>query len=131
MLPVPVPVPVPFAAIIEDVRRREEPAGALLGIFLNAELAILLTMRISEGTDHVDELFLRHLVGVVADLQMVAVIFAVLRVEGRPARIDRLLWRELHGRLENEPTRFLDLIVVGAHRSWSCASGRCIPAAGA
>jgi DNA repair protein RadC len=126
-----LPAPVPFAAIIEDVRQRAEPAGALLGIFLNAEHGTLLTMRISEGTDHVDELFLRHLVGVVADMQMVAVIFAVMRVEGRPARIDRLLWRELYERLENEPTRFLDVIVIGAKRSWSCASGRRIPAAGA
>jgi DNA repair protein RadC len=116
--------PTPYDAICDDMRRRRSPDGALVGIFLNAERHIVLTTEISEGTRHVDELFLRHLVTVVADIGVPDVVFAVARATGRPARIDRLLWRELLERLDDGSTGLLDLMVVGESRWWSAASGR-------
>jgi hypothetical protein len=114
--------PAPYDAICDDVRRRGRPDGALLGVFLNRERRIVLTTEVSEGTHHVDELFLRHLVSLVTDIGVAEVAFAVARSTGRPTRIDKLLWREMVSRLGNGPTSLLDLIVVGEDRWWSAAN---------
>jgi DNA repair protein RadC len=96
--------------------------GALRAVFLDARGAVVLTVDIEEGTGHVDELFLRHLVTVVSDLAVAAVVFASLRASGRPSRVDKLLWRELSARIHDRTT-LLDLLVVGDGRLWSLAQG--------
>jgi DNA repair protein RadC len=114
-------IPTPYDAICDDVRRRGSPDGALLAVFLSAESQILLTVAVGEGTHHVDELFLRHLVAVVVDIGVAEVVLAVARASGRPTRIDKLLWRELFDRLDGAPTTLLDVVVVGESRWWSAA----------
>jgi DNA repair protein RadC len=114
----------PHDLICTEVRRRTTPDGGLLGVFLDAEQRIVLCVEIGEGTTDVDELFLRHLVAIVADVGLAAIVFAVVRPTGRPLRIDKLLWRQLRDRLDGSPTRLLDVMVVGEQLCWSAATGR-------
>jgi DNA repair protein RadC len=100
---------------------RDTICGGLLGLFLDAAGRVALTTVVSEGTDDVDELFLRHLVAMVADVGLAAVVFAVARASGKPSRVDRRLWRELSSRLASLPTELLDVVVVGESSSWSAA----------
>jgi hypothetical protein len=97
--------------------------GGLRAVFLDEHGIIRLTVGFDEGTGCVDELFLRHLVAVVSELAVAAVVFAVVRSAGRPARVDKLLWRELSTRLADSTTRLGDVIVLGSHRRWSARSG--------
>jgi hypothetical protein len=118
------PLLTPHDAICDEVRRRAQPEAGLLGVFLDTGHHIVLCVEISEGTADVDELFLRHLVAVVADVGVAAVVFAVARWTGRPMRVDRVLWRELSERLAGSATRLLDVVVVGEDCRWSAATGR-------
>lgn len=117
-------LPTPYGAICDTVRCGDRSDGALIAVFLNRERQIVLTIEIGEGTGHVDELFLRHLVAIVTDIGVAEVIFAVSRAPGRPVRVDKLMWRELGARLAGSTTSLLDVIVVGDGRWWSAASGR-------
>jgi DNA repair protein RadC len=119
--------PTPYGAICEEVRRRDRADGALLVVFLDGGCRIVLTVEVGEGTGHVDELFLRHVVMLTSDVGVAGVVFAVVRSSGRPTRIDKLLWRELSGRLAGATTSLLDLAVVGKLSWWSAASGRSSP----
>ncbi|HEX3823410.1 MAG TPA: JAB domain-containing protein [Mycobacteriales bacterium] len=112
------------AVICDAIRSRAWSEGGLAGVFLNRHREILLIVEIGEGTRHVDELFLRHLVDVVTDVGVADVVFAVMRTSGRPSRIDKLLWRELSERLAGTTTRLHDVIVVGENRSCSAATNR-------
>jgi hypothetical protein len=94
-------------------------AGALLAVFLDERRTVLLTIGFDEGTQHVDELFLRHLVDIVTDIRVAAVAFVVVRANGRPTRVDKRLWHELGARLADTTTRLLDVIVVGETTRWS------------
>jgi DNA repair protein RadC len=118
----------PRQAICQMVRDRAPGDGGLVGVFLDARHRIVLCVDIDEGTGDVDELFLRHLVSLVSDIGVAAVVFAVARPSGRPARVDRLLWRELSDRLAGTTTRLLDVLVVGDSTQWSIAAGRPTPA---
>lgn len=100
------------------------PDGGLLGVFFDAAECVVLTAAVSEGTDDVDELFLRHLVAMVSDVGVAAVAFAVVRAAGKPSRIDKRLWRELSARLATLPTELLDVVVVGETSSWSAAASQ-------
>lgn len=119
-------LPTPYDAICAAVilHCKERTDGALLAVFLDHRAAVALTIGFEEGTEHVDELFLRHLVAVVTDLRIAEVVFAVVRASGRPTRIDKLLWRELRRRLDDASTVVRDVIVVGDAQRWSAASGR-------
>jgi hypothetical protein len=94
-------------------------AGALLAVFLDVRRTVLLTIGFDEGTHHVDELFLRHLVAVVTDIRFAGVAFVVIRPAGRPTRVDKRLWLELSVRLADTTTSLLDLVVVGENGRWS------------
>jgi hypothetical protein len=98
--------------------------GDLFAVFLDPAAQVLMTVEVAEGTRHVDELFLRHLVTLVDDLRLDAVVFAVCRSAGRPRRVDRLLWRELDHRLGCADTRLVDVMVIGTDRLWSASTGR-------
>ena len=87
----------------------------------------MLRVDISEGTAHVDELFLQHVVMLTADVGVAGVTFVDLTAGRPPTRVDRRLWRELSARLAGAPTALLDVIVVGEERWWSAASGRVAP----
>ncbi len=117
------------AAALAPGRGRSD--GALRAVFLDRSRAVVLTVGFDEGTDDVDELFLRHLVTTVADLALASVVFAVLRADGRLTRVDRRLWRELRQRLADGPTQLLDLVVVGDERSWSAAQSKAFSSAAA
>jgi DNA repair protein RadC len=121
------PPPVPRDAIAAELVKRQQPEGGLLGVFLDDEHRIVLCVQISEGTSDVDELYLRHLLTIIGDLGLAAVAFVVTRTSGRPRRADRVLWRELDGRLTGSTTRLLDVMVVGVDRRWSAALGRSEP----
>jgi hypothetical protein len=96
-------------------------AGALLAVFLDVRRTVLLTIGFDEGTQHVDELFLRHLVAVVTDIRVAGVAFVVVRANGRPTRVDKRLWHELSARLADTTTCLLDVIVAGDTARWSAA----------
>jgi DNA repair protein RadC len=117
--------PTPYDAICEAVLERHggRVEGTFHAVFLDSRHAILLTIDFDEGTDHVDELFLRHVVAIVNDIRVAAVAFAVRRGAGRPTRVDKLLWRELTARLADSTTAVLDVVVVGERRRSSVAQG--------
>jgi hypothetical protein len=119
----------PYDAICTAALRRHHDRrdGALRAVLLDHRYAVLLTIPFEEGTGHVDELYLRHLVAVVAEVGVAAAVFVVLRGSGRPTRVDKLLWRELGSRLAVEPTQLLDLVVLGKATRWSAATGRTEP----
>jgi hypothetical protein len=118
--------PTPYDAICAAVvqHRGTSADGGLLAVFLDRHDTVALTIGFDEGTRHVDELFLQHVVGVVADVRVAAVVFAIVRANGQPTRIDRRLWRELGTRLDGSTTDLRDVIVVGDAQWWSAASGR-------
>jgi hypothetical protein len=120
--------PTPYDAICAAVTThcKVRADGALLAVFLDRHATVALTIGFDEGTHHVDELFLRHLVAVVTDLRIAEVVFVVVRGSGRPTRIDKLLWRELRARLEETPTLIRDVVVIGDTQRWSAASGRTV-----
>lgn len=115
--------PTPYDAICAAAMAHhgERADGALRAVFLDRRRTVLWAIGFDEGTRHVDELFLKHLVAIVTDLRLAVVVFAVLRATGRPTRIDRLLWRELSLRLADTTTHLLDVVVVGEGRRWSAA----------
>jgi hypothetical protein len=125
------PPSTPYDAICAAVMThcKERTDGALLAVFLDRRATVALTIGFDEGTHHVDELFLRHLVDVVTDLRIAEVVFAVVRASGRPNRIDKLLWRELRARLDETATVLRDVVVVGDSQRWSAASGRTVTTA--
>jgi hypothetical protein len=111
--------------------RGDHAEGALLAVFLDAHHTVLLTIGFEEATDHVDELFLRHVVAVITDIRVAAVVLAVLRTNGRPLRVDKVLWREVGARLDEAPTALLDVVVIGEHARWSAAQSLARTAAAA
>jgi DNA repair protein RadC len=116
-------IPMPYGAICDAVldRHGHDVEGALHAVFLDARRRIVLTIDFDEGTDHVDELFLQHVVAIVNDIRVTSVVFAVRRCAGRPRRVDKLLWRELSARLTDSTTTVLDVIIVGEARRSSVA----------
>lgn len=100
--------------------------GSLTAVFSDARGREVLRVGFSEGTAHVDELFLRHVVMLTADVGVATVTFEVRRAAGRPTKVDRRLWQELVRRLADSTTALGDLVVVGEERCWSAASGRVV-----
>jgi hypothetical protein len=98
-------------------------AGSLTAVFTDHDDRVVLRVGISEGTDHVDELFLRHLEMLTSDVGVPGVWLVVDRADGRPTRVDKLLWRELSRRLADSATRLVDLVVVGETCWWSARTG--------
>jgi DNA repair protein RadC len=107
--------------ILASVRSTD---GSLVAVFVGPGDQVVLRVALNEGTTHVDELFLRHLVMLTADVGVPSVAFVISRRDGRPTRIDRLLWRELTRRLAASGTELLDVVVVGEESYWSATSGR-------
>lgn len=103
------------------------PDGALIALFVGASGDIVLRVEISEGTSNVDELFLRHLVMLTADVGVPEVAFVIGRGDGVPRKVDRRLWRELSRRLTGSTTALLDVAVVGPACWWSGAAARTYP----
>jgi hypothetical protein len=91
----------------------------MTAVFTDLDGRAVLRVEIGEGTTNVDELFLRHLVMLTADVGVPGVRFVISRADGRPTRVDKLLWRELQQRLVDSTTRLLDVIVVGQTCWWS------------
>jgi hypothetical protein len=108
-------------AVLEAARSID---GSLVAVFVDAAGNVVLPVDISEGMRNVDELFLRHLLMLASDVGVPGVIYVIRRASGRPARVDRLLWRELSRRLAGSTTALVDVIVVGDQGWWSAASGR-------
>ncbi|HTR70923.1 MAG TPA: hypothetical protein VMH41_11940 [Mycobacteriales bacterium] len=115
---------LPWDAIRVASTTGDRPDGALVAIFLDAHRRALLVTPVDEGTTTIDELFLRHLEAMVADLAVPAVAFAVVRRTGIPTRRDRILWRELSARLRSSPTELVDVAILGEDRCWSSATRR-------
>jgi hypothetical protein len=116
---------VPFHAIITEVRDLAALLeGALLAFFLDESGQIILKVALDEGTRHVDELFLRHLLALVAEIEAPTVVLASVRAAGHARRIDRLLFQEVQRRLTGTPSTLADLLVVGPDRCWSAAGRR-------
>jgi DNA repair protein RadC len=115
-----------YAAIFHGVRCLVPAVseGGLLVFFLDRSGVVILRVALDEGTRHVDELFLRHLTALVADIDAAAVVLVSVRADGQPRRADRLLWREMQQRLADGHTALTDLLVVGDDRCWSAATRR-------
>lgn len=103
------------------------PDGSLTVVFVDADERIILRVDIGEGTSHIDELFLRHLVMLTADVGVPGAAFVVRRADVRPKRSDRRLWQELSTRLSESSTKLVDLVIVSDDAWWSAASGRTSP----
>lgn len=102
-------------------RWRDGRDGDLMLVFCHDDGTPILTLDVDEGTRHVDELFLRHVTGLVDDLRLPAVVPVVLRRDGRPLRSDRRLWHELRHRLADRATALAGFLVVGDTAWWSAA----------
>jgi hypothetical protein len=99
------------AAVRRRVGRPDE--GELWLCFLTAAGDVVLCTRVAEGTDHVDELFLRDLADHTRAVGTPVVVLAVIRASRQATRRDRLLWREMKRRLAGSmPTR-VELLVLG------------------
>lgn len=101
--------------------------GSLTVVFVGDDDRVVLRVDIGEGTATVDELFLRHLVMLTADVGVPEVVFVVRRADARPRRVDRKLWRELSTRLAGGTTSLQDLVVLGETEWWSASLGRWFP----
>jgi DNA repair protein RadC len=101
--------------------------GSLQAVFVDSRDRVALRVDLEEGTASVDEIFLRHLMMLIGDVDLPRVALVVSRSSGRPSRVDRLLWRELGIRLRGGTTRLLDMIVVGDESFWSASTGRSAP----
>jgi hypothetical protein len=116
---------VPCPAIITEVRHLADlPEGALLAFFIDGSGQIILKVALDEGTRHVDELFVRHLLALIGEIEAPIVVLASVRGGGRARRIDRILFQELQRRLTATPSVLADLLVVGPDRCWSAAGRR-------
>lgn len=100
------------------------PDGSLTVVFVDDAERVILRVDIGEGTSHIDELFLRHLVMLTADVGVPGAAFVVRRHDVRPKRSDRRLWRELSARMAESSTRLIDLVLVSDKEWWSAVSGR-------
>ena len=117
---------LPFGSILTATRTAAPVVGdgALLAFFIDGSAQIIFQVALDEGTRHVDELFLRHLGALVADIDAATVVLASVRGSGRPRRVDRLLFQEMQRRLSGAHSELADLLVVGADRCWSAATRR-------
>ncbi|HEX3907533.1 MAG TPA: JAB domain-containing protein [Mycobacteriales bacterium] len=116
---------VPYDAIITEVRDLASLLeGALLAFFLDPSGQIILKVALDEGTRHVDELFVRHLLALIGEIEAPTVVLASVRPGGHARRIDRLLFQELQRRLTGTPSTLADLLVIGPDRCWSAAGRR-------
>lgn len=114
---------VPWLDAAELARVGQRTDGSVLLVFVDADGRAVLQLEVVEPAVEVDELYLRYVAGLVSDVGLVEVVVLVTRADGRPAHGDRVLWRELPGRLD-ETTVVLDVVVVGVDRLWSLAAGR-------
>jgi hypothetical protein len=116
---------VPYQAIIAEVRGLAALLdGSLLAFFLDGSGQVILKVALDEGTRHVDELFLRHLLALVAEIEAPTVVLASVRQAGLARRTDRVLFQQLQLRLSGTQSALADLLVVGRDRCWSAASRR-------
>jgi hypothetical protein len=115
-----------YDAICDEVRTVAPVVldGGLLAFFLDGSAQVILKVALDEGTRHVDDLFLRHLSALVAEIDAATVILASIRANGQPRRADRLLWREMQRRLATSDSVLADLLVVGPDWCWSAATRR-------
>jgi DNA repair protein RadC len=114
------------AAVWDSLGRRVPavPDGGLVAVFLDAGGEVVLRVVLDEGTRHVDDLFLRHLTALIAEIDAASVVLASVRSGGQPRRADRLLWREMQQRLVDAHSVLADLLIVGEDRCWSAAGRR-------
>jgi DNA repair protein RadC len=115
-----------YAAIRDSVRCRVPAVadGGLVAFFLDAAGEVILRVVLDEGTRHVDDLFLRHLTALIAEIDAASVVLASVRSDGQPRRADRVLWREMRVRLADAHSVLADLLIVGEDRCWSAATRR-------
>lgn len=102
-------------------RWRRAPVDSLLLLFFDTAGQLILGLDVDEGTRHVDELFLRYLTTLVADVSLAQVVVCASRDDGKPQRVHRRLWHELTARLEPGATRLTDMLVIGQNRCWSAS----------
>lgn len=110
--------------LADDELRRValRPDGALRALFIDAEDRVVLRVDVEEGTDHIDELFLRHVLMLISDVGVERVAFVISRPSGQAKRVDKLLWRELRARLAPGSTTLHDVVVAGHQSFWSAAT---------
>jgi DNA repair protein RadC len=115
-----------YVAIWDSVRCRVPTVtdGGLIAFFLDATGDVILRVVLDEGTRHVDELFLRHLTALIAEIDAASVVLASVRSDGQPRRADRVLWREMRERLAAAHSVLVDVLIVGEDRCWSAATRR-------
>jgi DNA repair protein RadC len=115
-----------YAAVCAGVRCRVPAVaeGGLVAVFLDASGGVILRVVLDEGTRHVDDLFLRHLTALIAEIDAASVVLTSVRSDGQPRRADRLLWREMRERLADAHCVLADLLIVGQDRCWSTATRR-------
>jgi hypothetical protein len=104
-------VPDEVASAIGD-RLGPAAEGSLWLAFIARRGGLALCAPVTEGTQHIDELFLRDLAGLIRTFDVPGVVLVVHRASGRATRADRLLWRELRLRLGESRATRLDLLVV-------------------
>lgn len=112
--------------IADAVRARVDATdGALFVVCCDHNGRPMLTTAVREPVRDVDELYARHVAGLVTCVPVPCVVLAVRRADGRPARVDRTLWRAVRARLEG-PIPVLAMVVVGrdAHRAMPTAPPR-------
>jgi DNA repair protein RadC len=110
-----LPAAEALAAVPDEIRALAgaRPEGSLWLVFFDRRGARALLSEVAEGTQHVDELFVRHVVDTVLRMGLPSVMLAVWREDGRPRKVDRRLGREVRQRLSGTVATLVDVVVIG------------------
>ncbi|HVV74438.1 MAG TPA: hypothetical protein VHC43_00260 [Mycobacteriales bacterium] len=119
-----MPARSPSVVAIRRACRSDAAEGTTRLLFVRDGGRIGLVQTPQETANDADQFFALYLERMITDVAAPAVVVAVHRAEGRPTYSDRQLWTMLRARIEQTPVNLLDLVVVGASRTWSARHGR-------
>jgi hypothetical protein len=117
-----VSIEIPTEPVVtSEVRRRmrADDDGGLWLVFFDPTGVQLLCLGVEEGMHCADELFRRHLIELIRHVDAHRVVLAIHRPDGRPRRIDRMVWQDLTRRLQDEWPNQVDLLIVGDETTWA------------
>ena len=106
---------------VAEIRERmtsDDEASLWTLFFDNPEGEPLLASAIDNAMNEMDDDGLRKFAWITKSIGVTAVLFAVIRADGKPRPEDRRTWRKLSALLADGSTQLLGFVVVGVATYW-------------
>jgi hypothetical protein len=121
------PSPQWYDDVATDLRTKLEPSdeGAVCVMFADDERVVRCAMLLEPDGTEIGPLEYDILAEIIDDLDLPAVLIAVVRADGEPLAEDWRLWEEMRGRIAAFcRSELIDLMVIGERSWWAVGGGR-------